>query len=219
MVLAEPMTAGYPTSEGDVLVCPSVGAAVLWGDPRTMVAVGTDDRIAGTTHTMTIDQAEPVTLHASRLDEVEEAMAAMPVHFRRLTTNTGPVSLTAVAVEDLAIFVGEVEFPIVSEGQMSENALLVCFQLEEGDGWWDGHDLALDRVWFYRPGSEHEGVGRKGPLGRPPRFVTISIPIESRCGDTTAAAERATRRWWSMRRYTCCARRSATLSDWRIRVR
>ena len=150
-----------------------------------MVAA-TVDREAGVDHTMTMEQAVRLTLPASRLDEIEESLAAMPVRFRRLTTDRGPLSLSATAVEDVAIVAAEVGFPIVTDGEIAGDARIVAFQVEEGEGSWNGHELALDRVWLYRPGSEHEGVGRRGKLGRPPRFVTISIPIDA-AGGTSAA--------------------------------
>ena len=117
----------------------------------------------------------------------------MPIRVRRLTTVRGPVSLSATAVEDVAIAVAEVGFPIVTEGEIAGDAQIVAFHLEDGEGSWDGHDFALDRAWFYRPGSEHEGVGRRGKLGRPPRVVTISIPIPIDTSSGTLAATRGVR--------------------------
>ena len=150
-----------------------------------MVAA-TVDREAGVDHTMTMEQAVRLTLPASRLDEIETALGLMPIRVCRLTTDLGPVSFSATAVEDVAILVAEVGFPIVTDGEIAGNAQMVAFHLEEGEGSWDGHDFALDRAWFYRPGSEHEGVGRRGRLGRPPRVVTISVPIDA--PSSTAAA-------------------------------
>jgi AraC-like DNA-binding protein len=162
-----------------------------------MVDAISPDRIAGTartmthpdddaTRTMTIGRADRLTLPASRLDEIEESLAAMPFRVRRLTTDRGPVSLSATAVEDVAIAAAEVGFPIVTDGEIAGDAQIVAFHLEEGEGSRDGHDFALDRAWFYRPGSEHEGVGRRGTLGRPPRVVTISIPIDASSGTSVA---------------------------------
>lgn len=193
IILAERATAGYPTSEAPRVpecssggvppdgrhCCTVRGTHAHWFPPPSTATV---DHDAGVDHTMTMEQAVRLTLPASRLDEIEKALGAMPIRVRRLTTDLGPVSLTATAVEDVAIVAAEVGFPIVTDGEIAGDAQIVAFHIEEGEGSWDGHDFALDRAWFYAPGSEHEGVGRRGKLGRPPRVVTVSIPIDAAGG-------------------------------------
>ena len=83
--------------------------------------------------------------------------------------------------ESTNLWFNRIGFPIVTEAGLSDESFVVALPLEAGDGTWDGHDLDLDRIWFYGPDSEHEGVGRQGRLGRPPRFATVTIPLAVAC--------------------------------------
>ncbi|MDX2381333.1 MAG: hypothetical protein QNM02_16420, partial [Acidimicrobiia bacterium] len=95
----------------------------------------------------------------SDVDAIQESIPGMPINIRRLTSQVGSISVTATAVGDVQVFAGEIGFPIVTEAGLSDESCVVALPHEAGDGTGDGHAHDLDRIWFYRPDSEHEGVG------------------------------------------------------------
>lgn len=115
-------------------------------------------------------------MRTTDLDEIEAAIAGLPLDLQRLTTDEGSVGVTSTACGDVDMLAGELGFPIVTQGDIAGDSLVVALQLEAGAGHWNGHEFSLDRAWFYRPGSEHFGVGPGGRGCGPPRFATVSVP-------------------------------------------
>jgi AraC-like DNA-binding protein len=114
---------------------------------------------------------------ATDVDDIETAISGLPVTVQRLTTRDEDVRLTASSLDGVEVLAGEFGFPIATEGEIAGDCLVLTLLLEEGPGSWNGKDFALDRVWMYRPGSEHVGVGLASDGARPPRFATISMPL------------------------------------------
>jgi len=124
-----------------------------------------------TNHLMT------VSMLATEVDDIETAIVGLPLTVRRLTTRDGGVGFTSTVLGETGILAGEFGFPVTTCGDVAGGSLVVALQLEQGSGYWNGEDFALDRAWIYRPGSEHVGVGRADHGHRPPRFATVSIPV------------------------------------------
>ena len=122
-------------------------------------------------------QLTNVAMSASEVDDIETAIAGLPLTVQRLTTRDGGVGFTSTLLGETGILAGEFGFPVTTSGDVAGDSLVVALQLEEGLGSWNGREFALDRAWIYRPGSEHFGVGRADHVHRPPRFATISIPL------------------------------------------
>jgi AraC-like DNA-binding protein len=126
----------------------------------------------------------------------------LPIDVQRLTTKQRPVGLTAYELDDVAILAAAFGFPVATEGEVADDALVLALQLEDGLGEWNGHEFSQDRVWFYGPGSEHSGSGFRCVEDRPPTWATVSLPISAIASDRAADPERRTadpRRQWVVR--------------------
>lgn len=134
------------------------------------------------------DHLTNLTKSATEVDDIEVAMAALPLTVQRLTTLDARVAFTSTSVGEIDIMAGEFGFPVATEGDVAGDSLVVALQFEEGAGSWNGEEFALDRAWLYRPGSEHFGVGRAGHIDRPPRFATITFPCTAEAPQPLAAS-------------------------------
>lgn len=128
---------------------------------------------------MTADRPTSLGISATDVDTLERAIAGFPLDVHRLSAHPGPVGIAIAPVDDVGLLVGEFGFPIVTEGEIGADTVVLAIQLEPSSGSWNGRDLSLDRAWIYGPGSEHYGVAPDGPA---PRFATVSIPV-SRLAD------------------------------------
>ena len=134
------------------------------------------------------DPQIPTAVSATGVDEIEAAISGLPLEVSRLTTDAGGVAFSSTVFGDVSVMCGEFGFPVATSGDVAGGALVVALQLEDGPGSWNGEDFSPDRAWIYEPGSEHVGVGRAKPGGRPPRFATISLPAaDERHGGSTRA--------------------------------
>mgnify|MGYP001549971223 FL=1 len=136
------------------------------------------------------DQPILTAVSETGVDEIEAAISGLPLEVSRLTTDAGGVAFSSIVVGDATVMFGEFGFPVATTGDVAGDALVVALQLEDGPGSWNREDFSPDRAWIYEPGSEHVGVGRSEPGGRPPRFATISLPAaeERQAGSTRAAS-------------------------------
>lgn len=141
--------------------------------------LGSTDARAPGFHMTVTNQLNNVSMMATEVDDIETAIAGFPLSIQRLTTRDGGVGVSSTLLGETGIVAGEFGFPVSTEGDVAEDSLVVALQLEDGSGSWNGAKFALDRVWIYRPGSEHAGVGRADHGHRPPRFATISIPVSA----------------------------------------
>lgn len=123
------------------------------------------------------EQRASMSILATQVDDIETAIVGLPLTVQRLTTRDGGVGFTSTLLGQTGILAGEFGFPVTTCGDVAGDSLVVALQLEEGSGNWNGEGFALDRAWFYRPGSEHVGVGRADHGHRPPRFATVSLPV------------------------------------------
>jgi len=123
------------------------------------------------------ESSNTLTIPAVDVELVESGIPGMPVTVRRLSSNdVGGAGLAVASLGDVDVVAGEFGFTASVEGDIAGDRVVAAMQLEEGQGSWNGQEFAPDRVWYFRPGSEHFGTGSTKETGRPLRWVTISMP-------------------------------------------
>ena len=124
------------------------------------------------------------TLRTSDLDVLREMVSGTPLEATRLAATGLDVDLSLVSSSSFSLTVGRFDFPVHTEGAVDSETVVVAFQLEPGDGSWNGLPLDVNGLWVYGPGGEHDGVGLGSSI---PPFATVSLPQDS-FGELCAAA-------------------------------
>lgn len=114
------------------------------------------------------------------LDDVAPVEAAIPgMQIARLDRGRHETALTVVGIDDIELAVGRFDFKVTSEGDIGPEALRLGLQLEDGLGSWNGKAFGLDRLWVYRPGTEHAGAASPHHDGRGATWATFTLSCDA----------------------------------------